>query len=192
MHDFTQRSLFRDAGLKFLRLYSDADGESHWEDVEVGLQEAGQVIFLMLMVAVAGRIAFGKLADVIGPLPSYMVATAWMTVMVYGFMFMETLSEFAIYAVVYGFGYAGVMTGILVSVATHTHPSRRASAMGIVTMFAWFGHASGGYLGGYFFDTTGGYQTTYAIAAVSGLMNLLVVGILYFKSRGSGLVNSAA
>jgi len=154
--------------------------------------EAGQVIFLMLMVAVAGRIAFGKLADVIGPLLSYMVATAWMTAMVYGFMYMETLSEFSIYAVVYGFGYAGVMTGILVSVATLTHPSRRASAMGIVTMFAWFGHASGGYLGGYFFDTTGGYQTTYAIAAVSGLMNLLVVGILYFKSRGSGLVNSAA
>ena len=129
MHGFTQRSLFGDAGLKLLRLYSDADGESHWEDVEVGLQEAGQVIFLMLMVAVAGRIAFGKLADVIGPLLSYMVATAWMTVMVYGFMYMETLSEFSIYAVIYGFGYAGVMTGILVSVATLTHPSHRASAI---------------------------------------------------------------
>ena len=129
MHDFTQRSLFRDAGLKFLRLYSDADGESHWEDIEVALQEAGQVICLMLMVAVAGRIAFGKLADVIGPLHSYMVATAWMTVMVYGFMYMETLSEFSIYAVIYGFGYAGVMTGILVSVATLTHPSHRASAI---------------------------------------------------------------
>ena len=91
--------------------------------------EAGQVIFLMLMVAVAGRIAFGKLADVIGPLLSYMVATAWMTVVVYGFMYMETLSEFSIYAVIYGFGYAGVMTGILVSVATLTHPSHRASAI---------------------------------------------------------------
>ncbi|WP_372604918.1 MFS transporter, partial [Actibacterium sp.] len=108
------------------------------------------------------------------------------------FFFMNSLSGFTLYAVIYGFGYAGVMTGILVSVATLTHPSRRASAMGIVTMFAWFGHANGGYLGGYFFDRTGDYQLTFAIAAIAGALNLIVVGTLYFKTRGPSALQSPA
>lgn len=155
-------------------------------------EEASGIIFLMLMVAITGRIAFGKLADIVGPLRAYMTATAWMTLLVYGFIHMGSLSEFSTYAVIYGLGYGGVMTGILVSVATLIHPSRRASAMGIVTMFAWFGHANGGFLGGYLFDMTGNYQLTYAIAAASGVLNLFIVGTFYMKTRGPALVQSAA
>lgn len=155
-------------------------------------EEASGVIFLMLMVAITGRIGFGKLADMIGPLRAYMTATAWMTLLVYGFIQMGSLSGFSTYAVIYGLGYGGVMTGILVSVATLIHPSRRASAMGIVTMFAWFGHANGGFLGGFLFDMTGNYQLTYAIAAASGVLNLILVGTLYIKTRGPALVQLTA
>ncbi|MDJ1017159.1 MAG: MFS transporter [Paracoccaceae bacterium] len=147
-------------------------------------EEASGVIFLMLMVAVVGRFSFGKLADTIGPLPAYMTATAWMTVMVYGFMLIETLPGLTWYAMIYGFGYAGVMTGILVSVAMLTHPSHRALAMGIVTMFGWFGHANGGFLGGLLFDLTGDYQITYATAAASGILNLMIVGTYFSRTRG--------
>ncbi len=149
--------------------------------------EASSVIFVMLMVAIAGRVAFGKLADIIGALPAYMTATAWMALLVFGFIQVDSLSNFYLYAVVYGFGYAGVMTGVLVSIAALTHPSRRASAMGIVTMFGWFGHANGGFLGGYLFDQTGDYATAYAAAAVAGLLNLVVVGTLHVRTKRPGL-----
>jgi cyanate permease len=103
--------------------------------------------------------------------------------MVYGFIHMKDLTEFYLYAVIYGFGYAGVMTGVLVSVATLTAPSRRASAMGIVGLFGWLGHANGGFLGGFLFDLTGDYSVSYALAATSGLLNLVVVGLLYRRTR---------
>jgi len=154
--------------------------------------EAGSVIFLMLMVAIAGRVAFGKLADIIGALPAYMTATAWMGLLVYGFMWMESLSGFYVYAALYGFGYAGVMTGVLVSIASLTHPSRRASAMAIVSLFGWLGHANGGYLGGYLYDLTGGYSLAYSIAAYAAALNLLVVGMLYIRTRGPKLKVSHA
>lgn len=147
--------------------------------------QAGGVIFLMLMVGVLGRVAFGKLADIIGAIPAYMTATAWMSVLIYGFILIDDLSAFYIYAPVYGFGYAGVMTGVLATVAAHTPPSRRGFAMGTVTMFGWFGHANGGYLGGYLFDLTGGYSAAYGIAALTGVLNLAVVGLLWWKIRGS-------
>ena len=155
--------------------------------------EASGVIFVMLLVAIAGRVAFGKIADIIGALPAYMTATGWMALMVYGFIFLERLEAFTIYAVIYGFGYAGVMTGVLVSVAALTHPSRRATVMGIVGMFGWFGHANGGYLGGLLFDLTGGYSYAYGFAAAAGFANLIVVGTLFIKTRTptQGLADAA-
>ena len=82
-------------------------------------------------------------------------------------------------AVIYGFGYAGVMTGILVCVRILTPFAKRASALGIVMVFAWLGHGIGAYQGGFLFDLSGGYTLTYASAALAGIINLLIVGSLY-------------
>lgn len=57
-------------------------------------EEASGVIFVMLLVAILGRLAFGKLADVIGALPAYLIATAWMTLLVFGFVYVENLRGF--------------------------------------------------------------------------------------------------
>lgn len=144
---------------------------------------AGGVVFAMLLVAILGRVAFGRLADVIGALPAYMAATAWMALLVYGFVLIEGPRAFYGYAVLYGFGYAGVMTGVLVSIGALTPPDRRGLAIGIVTMFGWFGHANGGYLGGALHDLTGAHEAAYGLAAASGLANLLVVGTLFIWLR---------
>ncbi len=154
--------------------------------------QAGGVIFLMLMVGILGRVAFGKLADLIGAIPAYMMATAWMTLLIYGFILIDDLSTFYLYAPIYGFGYAGVMTGVLATVAAHTPPDRRGLAMGIVTMFGWLGHANGGFLGGYLYDMTGGYAAAYGLAALAGALNLVVVGVLFWKIHGPDVANPAA
>jgi MFS family permease len=142
------------------------------------VEDAGGVVFAMMLAGILGRVAFGKLADVIGAVPAYMTATAWMTAMVFGFVWLESLTAFYLYAIVYGFGYAGVMTGILTSVRALTPAERRASAMGVIGMFAWFGHAIGGYQGGLLYDLTGAYVVPYAIAAAAGVVNLVIVSTL--------------
>jgi len=146
--------------------------------------EASSLIFIMLLVAILGRLFFGKLADIVGALPAYMSATAWMTLMVFGFTYIENLQSFYIYAIVYGFGYAGVMTGVLTSIRELTPPTRRASALGIVGMFGWFGHAIGGYQGGVLYDFTGNYTAAYAVALIAGMLNLIVVNSLRRKTQG--------
>jgi len=47
-------------------------------------------------------------------------------------------------------------------------------------MFAFFGHAIGGYQGGLFFDLLGNYGWAFTNAAIAGIVNLIVVGALYF------------
>ncbi|WP_088921646.1 MFS transporter [Granulosicoccus antarcticus] len=153
------------------------------QDSGISAIDAGSVIFTMLVVAIMGRLAFGILADKIGALQAYMTATLWMTVMVFGFTYIENLKWFYIYAVIYGFGYAGVMTGVLISIRVLIPPSRRAAAFGIITMFGWFGHAIGGYMGGALYDFSGNYTMAFAVAAITGVLNLVVVSTLFRKTR---------
>ena len=145
--------------------------------------EAGGPLLLMLLTAIAGRIFFGRLADTIGPLQAWMLATAWQTTLMLGFMLLGSLQAFWVYVVLYGFGYGGVMTGVLVSVRALTPAARRASATGIVLAFAWLGHAVGGWQGGLTFDVTGTYFWAFANATVFGLINLSIIGPIYILSR---------
>ncbi len=149
------------------------------QDRGIALEDAASVVFLMMIAGVAGRIAFGRLADVIGPIRAYWVASCWQTVLVFFFVRLESLDSFILFAMVYGFGYAGVMTGIIICVRAMTPVARRATALGIVTFFAWLGHAIGGYQGGLFFDLTGNYTLSYANAALAGMVNLVIVAALY-------------
>lgn len=153
------------------------------QDAGFPAEEASSVIFTMMLSAILGRVVFGRLADMIGAVPAYMTATAWMTVMVFGFVWLKSLNIFYVYAIVYGFGYSGVMTGVLTSVRALTPAQRRGAAMGIVGMFGWFGHAIGGYQGGLLFDLTGAYDAPYAVAAVAGVLNLVIVSTLLRRTR---------
>jgi predicted MFS family arabinose efflux permease len=148
--------------------------------------DAGSVLFLMLVVAIAGRAVFGQIADMIGALPTWILASGWQTLLVFGFTMITEQREFYIYAVIYGFGYAGVMTAVLVTVRNLAAPARRASSMGIVLAFGYMGHGLGGWQGGFFYDMTSAYTWTYANAAISGFINLAIVCALWWTITRRG------
>jgi MFS family permease len=145
--------------------------------------DAGSVLFVMLVVAIAGRVAFGRLADKIGAIPAYMTASLWQTVLVFFFTQIHSLNGFYAFAALYGFGYAGVMTGVLVTARELTPAHRRASLMGVILCFAWLGHGLGGLQAGMFYDATGAYAVGYANAALAGATNLVLMGTMLWTLR---------
>lgn len=145
--------------------------------------DASGVLFAMLVAAVLGRVAFGKLADVIGPIPAYMTASFWQAAAVFAFTRIEDLAGFYLFAPIYGFGYAGVMTTLLVTARVLTPAPRRATLMGVIIAFAWLGHGVGGWQAGWFFDVTGFYTVGFANAAAAGFANLILVGGLFLAVR---------
>jgi MFS family permease len=149
----------------------------------ISAPDASGVLFAMLIAAILGRVAFGKLADVIGPVPAYLAASLWQTVAVFAFVAIEDLTWFYVFAPIYGFGYAGVMTGLLVTARALTPAARRATLMGVILAFAWLGHGLGGFQAGHFFDQTGHYTVGFGLAALAGVANLMLVGGLYLTLR---------
>jgi MFS family permease len=155
--------------------------------------QAGAVLFTLMIAAIFGRVAFGRLADMIGAIPAYMAAVTWQTVFVFGFTQIATLDTFQLYAPIYGFGYGGVMTGLLVTTRELTPAARRASMTGLILAFAWLGHSLGGWQGGALYDLTGRYDWGFGNAAIAGLVNLAVVGSLglaLHRRRRRGLVQA--
>jgi MFS family permease len=145
--------------------------------------DAGSVMFAMLVAAVAGRIAYGRLCDLIGPVQSWAVASFLQLVGVAAFTQFETLRGFMAFGVIYGFAYAGVMTSVLVSARALMPAPRRASLMGIILSFAWLGHAFGGFQGAVAFDLTGSYVPGFVAGSIAGLVNLLLVALLLILGK---------
>jgi predicted MFS family arabinose efflux permease len=54
----------------------------------------------------------------------------------------------------------------------------RATCTGVIIAFAWAGHGLGGAVGGYFYDMTATYDLTFAVAALAGVVNLVIIGSL--------------
>jgi len=145
--------------------------------------DAGGVMLAMLLAAILGRVAYGKLCDMIGPLQSWAVASILQTAGVLAFTQFTSLQGFLIFGVVYGFAYAGVMTSILVSTRALAPEHRRGALMGIMLAFAWLGHAFGGYQGAAAFDLTGSYASGFVIGSAAGVMNLVLVSVLLLLAR---------
>jgi len=146
--------------------------------------QAGGVMLAMLLAAVVGRVAYGKLCDSIGAIRSWMIASLLQTLGVLAFTQFGTLRAFGLFGIVYGFAYAGVMTSLLVTARELTPSRNKATWMGIVLSFAWLGHAVGGLQSAWLFDLTAGFGAGFALGAAAGVGNLAVVGILlWLKHR---------
>lgn len=153
------------------------------EDAGIGAKEAAGVILLIYVSGFFGRVAFGKLSDHIGGIRSYLLASFGQTVLIYWFTQMHSIAGFYIHAVIFGFFMSGVMTGLVVCVRELTPVHVRGTSTGIVFLVAWTGMGLGGYQAGFFFDWSGAYNISYATAAAMGLVNVVIVGALYFFVR---------
>ncbi len=158
------------------------------QDKGIEANKAAGVILLIYVSGFFGRIFFGKLSDHIGGIRAYWLASLGQTVFIFWFTQMQSLAEFYIHAVVFGFFMAGVMTGLIICVRELTPIHVRGMSNGIVVLLAWIGMGIGGYQAGYFFDLSGSYVIPYANAAGAGTVSLIIGGALYFYFRRKSAV----
>ncbi|MBL4667181.1 MAG: MFS transporter [Sneathiella sp.] len=147
-------------------------------DTGLDPETATSLLVVLMASGIVGRLFFGALADHIGGLKSYFLASVGQTLMV--FWFTQTTSLVPLYglSILFGFAFSGVMTCLLIC-AREAAPIRIAGfAVAIVGATGWIGMGLGGYQGGFFFDLTGDYVVSYANAALAGGINIAIVSAL--------------
>ena len=149
-----------------------------------GSPAIGATSLLVAMVfGAAGRICFGLIADRIGYLPSYALASAIQTVCVAAYPLLGDGFSFLALSAVFGFGFAGNMTCLVLCVREAVPAHRFGGALGMVMLVAWAGMGIGGYAGGALFDIYLSYALSFALAGVAGLLNLIAIGALMVLRR---------
>jgi MFS family permease len=156
------------------------------------LEQATSVLMVLMLSGALGRILGGKLSDLIGALPSYMLMSAGQSLSVVWFPFLESTLSIYVVAVIFGFTYSGVMSTILVCTRMMVSANYAARAMSITSFFGWFGMGAGGFMGGLLFDMTGNYYVSFIAAMVVGSLNLLVLTFFGLRIRRQSLAVSQA
>jgi MFS family permease len=150
-----------------------------------GSPATGAASLLVAMICGAiGRVCFGFFADRTGALDSYAVASAIQTLCVVTYpLLSDSLSLLALSAL-FGFGFAGNMTCLVLCVRETVPSDRFGGAIGIVMLVAWAGMGFGSYLGGWLFDMYLSYSLAFALAGLAGILNLLMIYIIRYMRRG--------
>lgn len=155
-------------------------------------QVAAGMLLSLMIAGVFGRLFFGWLADRIGGLSAYFIASLSQTAVVFFFVQTKDIATLFQLSVLFGFGFAGVMTCLLIC-AREAAPLRiSGTAIAIVSTAGWVGMGLGGYQGGYFYDLTASYFVSYANAAVAGIVNLAIVAALFWYRRQRTHVHAEA
>jgi MFS family permease len=147
-------------------------------------QEAAGLLTVMMLCGMAGRIGFGKLADRVGNLKAYMGASSGQTALAFLFPLMTGKTGLYLLAALFGLVFSGAMTAFILCAREYADPRRIGLTMGTVMFFAWVGMALGGWQGGVFYDLCGSYQVAFMNASLGGVVNLLVLALLYRLTVG--------
>jgi len=133
---------------------------------------------IAMVSGAVGRVCCGIIADRIGPLRAYALASAIQTACVLAFPALGNGLSLMMLSAVFGFGFAGNMTCLSLCVRQAVPASRFGGALGAVMMIAWAGMAAGGYLGGLMFDLSRSYTASFVLAGIAGVLNLAVIGTI--------------
>ena len=143
---------------------------------------ATSLLIAMLFGAV-GRTAFGIIADRVGYLASYALASALQTVCVGMYPLLSNSTSVLVLSAIFGFGFAGNMTCLVLCVRDAVPAHRFGSALGTVMLVAWAGMGIGGYAGGTLFDRYLSYTLPFTLASGAGLLNLIAIGMLMVSPK---------
>ena len=148
-------------------------------DMGLGARESAGLLAVMMVFGMAGRIAFGKLADRAGNLQAYIVASAGQTALAFLFPLVSGRPALFLLSALFGLVFSGAMTAFILCAREYAPAGRTGLAIGTVMFFGWTGMAGGGWQGGLFYDLCGSYGPSFANASLGGVANLLVLGLLY-------------
>ena len=142
-------------------------------------REAAGLLAVMMVAGMAGRIAFGRIADRAGSLPTYLAASAGQTLLAFLFPYAGSAVQLYALSALFGLVFSGAMTSFLLCAREYAPAGKTGLSIGVVMFFAWIGMALGAWQGGLFYDLCGNYFPSFANASLAGVANLLILALLY-------------
>lgn len=161
-------------------------------DRGIGPEMAVSALLVLMLAGAVGRIIGGKLADVIGPLQSYIFMSAAQTIAVFFFPLVTGMAAVYVLSGLFGIFYSGVMAAFIVITRFMVPANYLARSMAVVSAAGWIGMGLGGWQGGFVFDLTGDYIWPFRNAAAAGIINVSILVLFFFYIKRARVRRAAA
>ena len=157
---------------------------SHASDIGHSPARGAEMLALAFVTSFFARMFWlGPLADRHGGLVALFVFSAFQLAGVVLLVFVDGLVGLYLALAVFGIGYGGVLPAYPIIVREYLPLNRGGALTAAVIFFGGIGMATGGWLGGRVFDSTGGYGPAFLVGVAFNVANLAIAGALIYSRR---------
>jgi MFS family permease len=146
----------------------------HATDLAISAANAANILAVIGMFSIAGRITMGITGDRIGNRQAFAICGVMMSVALIWLLFSQEPWMFYLFATIFGFAYGGYGPLISLVVADLFGLSSLGVILGVVTFSITIGAAVGPTLAGKIFDITGSYQTAFLVCIALSIIAITV------------------
>ena len=165
---------------------------SHATDHGHSPEQAAWLLSLLFAASFASRIAFGVLADRIGGVRTLLIGSLAMGVTLLALAFTTSYAGLFVAALLFGLGFSGIMPCYPLIIRLFFPVGEAGWRIASHYLFAAFGMALGGWLGGVIFDLAGGYAPAFLAGFAFTAMNFVLIGIVHLRQTRLGLASLPA
>lgn len=157
-------------------------------DLGYGSARGAQMLALMLATGIVSRLAFGGLADRIGPLPTLLLGSTLQALSLLLFLPYDGLVSLFVVSALFGLAQGGIVPTYALIVREYFPASQAGTRIGLVLSATQAGMAIGGWMSGAIFDLTLSYDAAFVNGFFWNLLNLAIaLWLLVRLGRWPGL-----
>ncbi|MER9948334.1 MFS transporter [Mesorhizobium sp. M0047] len=159
-------------------------------DLGYGVAHGADMLSIMMAGGVVSRLASGFIADRIGGMKTLMIGSVLQCLSLLFYIPFDGLASLYLVSLVFGLSQGGIVPCYAIIVRDYMPAKEAGQRIGIVMMATIFGMAIGGWMSGWIYDLTGSYAAAFLNGIAWNLLNILAIGLLFWKARRSAAVTA--
>ncbi|MDP6346864.1 MAG: MFS transporter [Dehalococcoidia bacterium] len=164
----------------------------HARDAGIPPELAATLLSVMGLSLFVGRLVIGGVSDRLGSRPTYIGCLLLQLTALLGFIWVQDLWAFYVLMAMFGFSVGG-STPVYTKIAAELFGRGATGAIIGLVSFAWsLGSATGPWLAGRMFDTTGSYSLAFAAGAALVALALVLVLLLHPPPQNTAVTGTQA
>ena len=152
-------------------------------DLGFGAARGAEMLSLMLACGIVSRLVSGVICDRIGGVRTLLLGSALQGVGLALFLPFDGLVPLYVISAMFGLFQGGIVPAYAIIIREYFAPQEAGARVGAVIMATLIGMALGGWMSGWIFDVTGSYQAAFVNGMGWNLLNLSIVGWLFWRVR---------
>ncbi len=165
-------------GCGFLRSAFLAHIAAHVQDLGFSLTNGANVAAVAIGATIIGRIGMGRVADIIGNRPAYVISNVATAVILTWGLVAQDLRGLYLLALVFGFGW-GAQSVLRFAVAAEVFGlASRGLIMGVFAVAEGGAGTIGAYFAGYIFDVVGNYDLIFWMGTFVSITGIVLAWLL--------------